>query len=139
MSLDRFMREVATLGAGLPEPELVVRPKRRMPAVQGRDLYVIACIVTCRCKLGRANDVWQRFDAIQSCSPTRLVVYVHAPGLGWLEEVLHQAFADDRLHGEWFGSSTMARIASRVQPGAVDSFARYVAATRKQWIRRSQR
>lgn len=123
--------------------EKSLRRKRKMPAVQGRDLYVIACLETRRCKIGRANDVGQRFEAIQSCCPTTLIGYAHGPNLGWLEEVLHEVFAADRLHNEWFGSQTTARIAEVVRFQNRESFARFVEATRKRWVadcdRRSKR
>lgn len=115
--------------------EDMIRRRRRTPAVQGRDLYVIACIETRRCKIGRANDVDQRFEAIQSCSPTTLIGYGHGPGLGWLEKVLHEAFAADRLHNEWFGPSTMAEIASGARFQNRESFARFVERTRQRWVR----
>jgi hypothetical protein len=101
------------------------------------DLYVIACAETRRCKIGRSNSVWSRFDRLQMSSPTRLVIFGIAPGLGVLEDVLHARFAAGRLHGEWFSAPVMEHISSRAKFKDQASFVRFVESVRDKWKRRA--
>jgi hypothetical protein len=108
--------------------------RKKICASRNNDhLYVIACLETRRCKIGRSHQVWQRRDSLQACSPTALVLYAHAPGLGFLESVMHEAFAAERLHGEWFGSNAMQEIARCVRMDSPPSLAVFVERIRKAW------
>jgi hypothetical protein len=115
------------------------KPRRRAAKAFGHNLYAIMCIETRRTKIGCTGNLGQRFDTLQACSPTRLVVYGHAAGLGFLEPVLHEFYAADRLHGEWFSSRVTEQIARGSKPGHESSFRAFVQATRAQWIEQQDR
>lgn len=53
-------------------------------------------------KIGVSNDVQRRLREIQANSPIPLKVLWTSPGGLALERALHQHFADQRTHGEWF-------------------------------------
>lgn len=132
MSFDRFMREVAAQPAEHIDREQAKQTRR--PGGPGEDLYAIVCLETRRCKIGRSNQVWQRIETLQACSPTRLVMFGHAPGLGFLEDVLHAFFAAERMHGEWFTSRATEQIASRARIFDSRSFVVAVEWFRARWL-----
>lgn len=68
----------------------------------GRDLYIIAADQVSVVKIGRANSPVSRLKDLQASSPVRLNILRSFPGLGELEQYLHQSFDRQRLHGEWF-------------------------------------
>jgi hypothetical protein len=53
-------------------------------------------------KVGYARDVLSRFDQLQIASPVRLRLWHVVEGGNSLERELHERFAPDREHGEWF-------------------------------------
>jgi hypothetical protein len=55
-------------------------------------------------KIGRAMDVAQRIEELQTAHPEtlRLVAYVHATQPGRIEATLHQTYQNCRVRGEWF-------------------------------------
>ena len=98
---------------------------------QGRHMYLMFCIYTRRCKIGRANDVWSRLAQVQSCSPTPLILWCVSEGTGWLERVMHEAFSSGRLHNEWFDANTTSAIASVVGFGDRQSFSALIESKRR--------
>src|SRR5436309_1787859 len=63
-------------------------------------------------KIGLAQDIEERRASIQYMSPLRLQVLWHTVGSRALERRLHTAFAQRRVHGEWFdlGSDPVSAI-----------------------------
>lgn len=53
-------------------------------------------------KIGHSIAVSSRLRSLQSSSPTALRLLLQLPGGERLERFLHEAFAEVRLHGEWF-------------------------------------
>jgi hypothetical protein len=55
-------------------------------------------------KIGKAKDPYARFEAIQACSPVqlKLVHKVWSSDITKLERKLHNLFAVQRVHHEWF-------------------------------------
>lgn len=53
-------------------------------------------------KIGHSRAVASRLVSLQSSSPARLRLLVQLPGGEQLERFFHEAFAEFRLHGEWF-------------------------------------
>jgi hypothetical protein len=66
-----------------------------------RFVYVIGPSVV---KIGTTDDLSARLAALQTCSPVKLAVLwsTVADDGAQMEGQLHRAFADRRLHGEWF-------------------------------------
>lgn len=58
-------------------------------------------------KIGVADRLEQRIRELSLMSPDRLIVLgvQHCDQGGALEAVLHERFAEDRAHGEWFNPS----------------------------------
>lgn len=58
-----------------------------------------------RVKIGRTLDIEERFKNIQAMSPIKLevikIIQLHVN----YEDMLHEFFKEDRLHGEWFNFS----------------------------------
>lgn len=72
---------------------------------EGAGVYVIKAVEMCdwRVKVGVTTNVRDRFAALQSASPSVLELVAFTPGATRvLEAAIHDAFAADRLHGEWF-------------------------------------
>ena len=65
------------------------------------DLYVITDQRGNK-KIGRSANVPQRLTQLQGANPETLAVWIHVPGGGWLEPVLHRVFATASLEGEWY-------------------------------------
>lgn len=53
-------------------------------------------------KIGVANDVHARLLSLQTANAARLVLIAEMPGDERYERMLHQAFAEYRIRGEWF-------------------------------------
>lgn len=70
-------------------------------------LYIIQCTHTARIKIGYSYDPRTRIKAIRSCSPTEINVICLAMcnskkvAMSY-ETLLHNDFAEERLHNEWF-------------------------------------
>ena len=80
------------------------------------DLYFIKSPETGRIKIGR-GDTAKRLKACLTGSPDPdLFVMWHCCGRGYDERKVHQAFADERSHGEWFYPSE--RLVYWIQSGA---------------------
>lgn len=101
----------------------------------GRDLYVIACTHTRRCKIGCSNSTWRRLEQLQAYSPTELVMYCEAGGRGGDEWLLHHAFAEHRLHGEWFAPAAMHAIAEAVRYGNSADLERLIETLRARYLK----
>lgn len=69
-------------------------------------IYYLMCSETGRMKIGYTRgDVQKRLKSLQTGSPTKLRVAAIHPGTPESERRLHEQFAEDRLHGEWFDIS----------------------------------
>lgn len=69
-------------------------------------IYYIACTETMRCKIGyTSGNPLKRLRALQTGSPTRLVLMACHPGTMEDEREIHQTFAEHGVHGEWFEAS----------------------------------
>ncbi len=92
--------------------------------------------VSNRVKIGRARDVAARLAQLQtgSSSPLRLVAVLDDVPES-LERRLHQFFAADRLHGEWFQvsaplASLMHHIRNGARPTSESAISHYASLTR---------
>ena len=70
-------------------------------------VYLIRHIPSRRIKIGRADDVWARLRALRTAWPVpedfELVgILPSANGDAASEADAHRAYADLRVHGEWF-------------------------------------
>jgi hypothetical protein len=66
-------------------------------------VYFIACKETRRCKIGfTTGDPEKRMRSLQTGAAGELRFIAKQPGTVELERKLHQRFASQRLHGEWF-------------------------------------
>jgi len=69
-------------------------------------IYYIACKETHRLKIGyTSRSVKRRIAALQTGSASPLVFMAMHPGTMETERRIHERFADERLHGEWFEMS----------------------------------
>lgn len=74
-------------------------------ASETRRVYLIQPVHGGLVKIGSAYSPTSRLDEIQRMSPVPLQVVATIPGGYAVETELHQRFADDRSHGEWFRPS----------------------------------
>jgi hypothetical protein len=65
-------------------------------------VYFITCREVDAVKIGYSGDPHGRLPEIQTGCPLPLTLEAMTPGTKEHERQLHQRFADDRLHGEWF-------------------------------------
>jgi hypothetical protein len=65
------------------------------------DVYFIQA-ETGQIKIGVAEHVERRLNALRMCSPVPLKVLATTPGAQQEEFAYHRQFAAHRLHGEWF-------------------------------------
>ncbi|MCX4967057.1 GIY-YIG nuclease family protein [Streptomyces sp. NBC_00654] len=65
-------------------------------------VYVIGSAGSSRVKIGTSVCPEKRLKELQTGNPDRLDVLWYTPGGRELEAQLHQAFADQRVEGEWF-------------------------------------
>lgn len=56
-------------------------------------------------KIGVSKNVGKRLKSLQTASPRRLYLVGQTPGSEALERQLHERFAPQRVHGEWFDLS----------------------------------
>lgn len=81
-------------------------------------IYYIGCAETQRVKIGfTTRSLSKRLRALQTGSPTKLGVLAWHKGTMEDEQRLHERFADERLHGEWFDMS--GRLLEHLMNGAV--------------------
>lgn len=89
---------VAKLGNGAPK--IIREPVKSGPVVyfvrRGNDGPI---------KIGKSKDVDSRIETLQCSSAERLILLGTLPGGSFLERILHAAFADSRLEGEWFDAT----------------------------------
>lgn len=80
----------------------------QLRALQERYRQVVYAIGSPRgglVKIGFTGDVLRRLVTLQAHSPEALIVLVTVPGGIETEAALHERFAEDRRHGEWFDRS----------------------------------
>src|SRR5262245_66472129 len=68
-------------------------------------IYFIKNCNTGHIKIGVGSEPLKRLTPLQTGSSRRLDVLAVAPGGQDVERSLHQKFASQRLHGEWFKPS----------------------------------
>jgi hypothetical protein len=83
-----------------------------MPSV----VYFIRAETTGLIKIGWTTDLAQRLSNLEGGSPDRLTLLSTASGGSDLEGHLHEHFADERVHAEWFvPSNRLLDFISRVE------------------------
>ncbi|MET8746160.1 GIY-YIG nuclease family protein [Streptomyces sp. NPDC004728] len=65
-------------------------------------VYVIGSAGSARVKIGTSFSPEKRLQELQTGNPGRLEVLWYTAGGRELEALLHRAFADHRVEGEWF-------------------------------------
>jgi hypothetical protein len=71
-------------------------------------------------KVGIAGDPHRLLASLQTGNPAPLLLRGFYPGPSTLERVVHGAFADDRLEGEWFvGSEYLEAVADAFYEAAI--------------------
>ena len=65
-------------------------------------IYAIEAIGLDRVKFGKAKDPEARFKILSTASPVPLQLIIVAPWPDIYEGVIHRAFAEERITGEWF-------------------------------------
>lgn len=88
--------------------------KVELVASEGRGpvgwVYFIACTDSGRCKIGfTKGDPLKRLANLQTGSASEMSLIAMHPGPVESERALHEKFAADRLHGEWFRMSDSLR------------------------------
>ncbi|MFI5867712.1 GIY-YIG nuclease family protein [Streptomyces sp. NPDC051546] len=73
-------------------------------------VYVIGSAGSTRVKIGTSVNPEKRLKELQTGNPDRLEVLWCTPGGRELEALLHRAFADRRVEGEWFDFGGMQPI-----------------------------
>ncbi len=66
-------------------------------------VYFIQAVDGGLIKIGKSEDPINRLATIQMYSPVKLQILAATPHLK--EKAMHKAFADERVHGEWFKPS----------------------------------
>lgn len=83
-------------------------------------VYFIGAKAGRKIKIGYSTKPSLRIRQIQSGNPDDLEVLFSLRGTKAGEAMLHRAFADVRLKGEWFrGASTIRRVAKKLQADQV--------------------
>lgn len=86
-----------------PWQDLTLEPVYPRPGQQVGWVYFIACKETQRCKIGfTKGDVEKRLKNLQTGAAGELRLIAMQPGTPDTERALHERFAEQRLHGEWF-------------------------------------
>jgi hypothetical protein len=57
-------------------------------------------------KIGFSTNLSVRFSSMKTDSPVKLSLLAQIPGTLELEKEIHEEFAEDRAHGEWFKPSS---------------------------------
>lgn len=65
-------------------------------------IYYVLCRTTNVVKIGSSVDVWRRFTAYETHSPTKLEIVAIEPGDRHREKELHILYSEYRTRGEWF-------------------------------------
>ncbi len=65
-------------------------------------VYFVLARRTNLVKIGVSDDPRSRLSALQTGSPIKLEIVAEMPGDERYERVLHESFAEYRIHGEWF-------------------------------------
>ena len=78
----------------------------------GKDLYLIQMNRTGEIKVGRSKNVLRRIKQLQTGSPHRLRLILHAEGEGYREREVHKRMSRGRTRfdGEWFEEDTLAEL-----------------------------
>lgn len=69
-------------------------------------------------KIGTSRDVDRRLNQLQAGDPSQLAVLWQAPGGAEVERALHERFAGNRLHGEWFDFGPQRDAVREIQAAA---------------------
>lgn len=77
-------------------------------------VYAIRGESTEMVKLGRTTDVLERLRALRLGSPSSLILLGHWRGGADAEQLLHDRFAEQRSHGEWFRFDAAIDVAAVV-------------------------
>lgn len=86
-----------------PWQEATLEPVVTRPGEKLGWVYFIACSETGRCKIGfTKGDVEKRMKGLQTGAAGELRLIAMQPGTQETERRLHERFAEQRLHGEWF-------------------------------------
>ena len=82
--------------------------------MRGADLYILQSHGSGDIKVGRSSDPRRRLREIQTGSPRRLRIILHAPGLGHREKEIHRRMLGrstrTRGDGEWFEVGALAEL-----------------------------
>jgi hypothetical protein len=107
-ALSRFQRMMEELTPSAPEPA----PAAIEPATPARWVYFIRCDITGLVKIGTSFDPATRLRTLQCGSPTPLRIERQVVGYLLTEAALHERFAAQRRHGEWFsiGADEVAAV-----------------------------
>jgi hypothetical protein len=85
---------------------IAVEPCVTRPGETHGWVYFIACKETMRCKIGyTGGDVEKRRKSLQTGAAGELRYIAKHPGTPDTERKIHERFASQRLHGEWFEMS----------------------------------
>ena len=75
------------------------------------NVYIIQSIIGGPIKIGKSNNIDERFKQIQNMSPFKLrIIKVFENVLDNFEIYLHNKYAQERLHGEWFDEIILGDI-----------------------------
>ncbi len=85
-----------------PEEYMRIFGKGRPPSVHDMKVYLIRCKLSGRVKIGIATKPVARLHNLQLMSPTELELICSCKGGRTYEREIHERFAAQRLHGEWF-------------------------------------
>lgn len=100
-----------------PKPERKVSPipLRRMAGVE---LIYFAAADRGPIKIGRTANIASRFLRLQTGHAKPLRLLAAMPGDAAVERELHERFADQRVHGEWFARCAELKALIRANPVA---------------------
>lgn len=75
-----------------------------------RTVYFVEAIGVGLIKIGITHDIERRMRVLRANSPVPLALLAAIPGTLFDERRLHDQFARERAHGEWFFASSSLRI-----------------------------
>lgn len=96
-------------GAMVPPLDVLAEHQRRIPSV----VYFVQGESGGPVKIGTTTSILMRFRTLEASSPARLVLRAMVPGGPAEESAEHLAFAELRMHGEWF--SPAPRLLARMR------------------------
>jgi hypothetical protein len=118
VSPERVGISEASLIAGIPKrtPDGPSRAKlSALPSWEGARVYFIGTADR-RVKIGWSYNPQARLQSLQVASPLQLRLLRTIRGGPRQEQMLHEFYADERLHGEWFtASDRMVRFIARIK------------------------